>query len=192
MLFCLLLPADKSFDELEKLVVEQVQPRKLAIAARYEFNQLKQGSDSVTNFIRKLRNAAEDCSFGAQLEDRIRDPFVFGTANIHAFKAMLIMKIEDLTLEKATNVALSARNNSRTKLECCTSCTSTTDGTSSAKAVYPVYKDGNDKRKASVVCHCCGKKGHYRADCQDCHFKAEKCHICGKVGHLKNICQSSS
>ena len=101
------LPADKSFDELEKLLVEQVQPRKLAIAARYEFNQLKQGSDSLANFIQKLRNAAEDCSFSAQLEDRIHDQFVFSIANIHALKAMLIMKIEHLTLEKAINVAVS-------------------------------------------------------------------------------------
>ena len=75
--------------------------------AIYYFSHLKQKSaDSVLTYIRKIRNAAENCQFGAQLEDRLRDRLVFGIRSAEALQKMLTEKLEVLTLKKATEIAL--------------------------------------------------------------------------------------
>ncbi len=65
--------SDKSYEELVSIIKKQLQPRRLPIAARYEFYQLRQGNDEVSTFLRKLRSASDECIFGNQLEDRLRD-----------------------------------------------------------------------------------------------------------------------
>ena len=100
------VPANKSFDELKATLLEQMRPKRLAIAERYDFNQVTQGQGTVSEFLRKLRYAAAKCEFGPNLDERLRDQFVFGIASKEALKKMLTLKLADLTLKKATDIAV--------------------------------------------------------------------------------------
>ena len=100
-------PSDFKFDDLCAHVRSQLQPKKLPIAARYDFCRLKQEEgDTVKVFVRKLRNAAEDCQFDSQLEDRLRDQLVFGIRNREARCKMLTEDLKTLTLDKAIQLAV--------------------------------------------------------------------------------------
>ena len=100
-------PVEQTYKELTDMLLSQLQPQKLATAAHYDFSHLKQESaDSVLTYVRKLRTAAENCQFGAQLEDTLRDQLVFGIRSAEALRKMLTEKLEVLTLKKATEIAL--------------------------------------------------------------------------------------
>ena len=36
------------------------------------------------------------------------------------------------------------------------------------------------------ACKCCGREGHYKAQC---HHKDKECGVCGKIGHIKAVCR---
>jgi hypothetical protein len=40
-----------------------------------------------------------------------------------------------------------------------------------------------------VLCQCCGKMGHTKADCWN---RAKDCEACGKTGHMKAVCNNPS
>ena len=168
------IPANKTFDELTLLLKAQLQPRRLAIAERYEFNKTRQSSsESVSDFVRKLRYAAINCEFGTQLEDRLRDQLVFGIGSRDALKKMLILKLSDLTLKKAIDIALA--DEAVAGQSWSTPCT--------------LDEDTADVRKITdgrLTCFCCGKPGHSKPRCR---FKNEVCHNCNVKGHLKIVCR---
>ena len=175
-------PSDFKFEELCIQVKTQLQPKKLPIAARYDFCRLKQEEgDTVKVFVRKLRNAAEDCQFGTQLEDRLRDQLVFGISNKEARCKMLTEDLTSLTLDKAIQLAIAheavqtnqLRWNERPSVEVCR-----------IKAGRARIQEQSTNRTAS--CKCCGRKNHEKKDCK---FKNEACHICKKIGHLKSVCR---
>ena len=68
----------KKLDTFYKRFKEHVQPTLNPIFARYQFNNEKQGLESVDLFITRLRLKARDCEFENQ-DTMIRDRFVFGT-----------------------------------------------------------------------------------------------------------------
>jgi hypothetical protein len=45
---------------------------------------------------------------------------------------------------------------------------------------------GKGKTGTDVVCYCCGKTGHVRAECL---HKDKQCNTCGKYGHLGAVCK---
>lgn len=183
-------PADKSYKELKQLIIEQVQPPKLPIAARYEFYQLRQGQDDVATFLRKLKHASEECAFGCQLEDHLRDQFVIGLSSKEALKRMLTEKLTALNLEKAVEIAMAYEAVQMSQ------CRMKTIGINDEihainrhhKQRTP-WKWNRNNSQSSQNCRCCGKLNHQKSECR---FKEYKCNNCGKVGHLKVICRSQT
>ena len=165
-------PADNTFDELTQLLTAQIQPKKLAIAARFDFSRLKQESDeSVLKYIRKLRCAAEDCQFGTQLEDRLRDQLVFGIRSTEALQKMLTEKLDVLTLKKATEIALAheaVQENQQSwkgSLSGATADVCRVKMDHIAKRNYSKTK-GKKQQRQSSMCKCCGKPNHQKKDCR--------------------------
>lgn len=183
-------PLDKSYDELVALIQQQFVSVKLPIAARYEFYQLRQGSDDVSTYVRRLRRASEECDFGAQLDDRLRDQLVLGITNKDALKRLLTEKLENLNLDKAIDIctAYEAVQSSQKRLMdtsidnsvCAIKQSSSTD------SKWSRNPQSNDVRR-KPQCVCCGKIGHERPQCR---FKDATCHSCGKRGHLKSVCRA--
>ena len=164
-------PVDKTFEELTALLTTQSRPKKLAIAARFDFSRLKQESDdSVLTYIRKLRNAAEDCKFGGQLEDRLRDQLVFGVKSADALRKMLTEKLDVLTLKKATEIALAheavQENHQSWKGNQSVSssdvCRVKTDQTAKQQHYSKSKKQPWKAPSQSSTCKCCGKANHQK------------------------------
>jgi len=190
-------PAESTYTALVKVLSTQLQPKKLPIAARYEFYQLKQDEDNVNTYLRKLKNASEECVFGVQLNDRLRDQLVFGLSNKDALKRMLTEKLDDLTLEKATEIANSyeavyasqktlighKQVEDRNLFALKSSFVNKPKGNNIKFNNERGSKFNNDK----PPCVCCGRSGHSK---EKCFYKRQSCHTCGKVGHTKAVCRS--
>ena len=188
--------ADKIYDELVQLTKQQLQPTKLPIAAGYEFYQLRQGND-VATYLCKLHAATDECAFSRQLEDWLRDQLVYGLASKDAVKKTLTEKLENLTLERATNTV--------TAYKAVQTLQQHMQGESTSSAICVLNKEPGKSRQRksrfwrpptpnyssrdkSQYCDWCAKNGHLKANC---HFCDQKCHRCGKIGHLKAACWDS-
>ena len=73
-------PAEKSYAQLTKLLVDHFSPKPVLIAERFKFQQRnQQPSESISDYIAQLRKLTKHCRFkGPQLEDALRDRFVAG------------------------------------------------------------------------------------------------------------------
>jgi len=174
-------PSDKTYNDLVSIIKKQLMSTKLPIAARYEFYQLRQGTDDIKTYVRKLRNATEECAFGAQLDDRLRDQLVMGISNKDALKRMLTEKLSDLTLDKTIEIATAfeAVQESQKKLS----------GNTNETVCYSKSKQNftlGDKGGSKLTCFCCGKVGHTK---DKCFMRQKNCHNCGKVGHTSAVCK---
>jgi len=174
-------PVDKTYTDLLSIIKKQLVPVKLPIAARYEFYQLRQNSDDVKTYVRKLKHASEQCAFGTQLADRLRDQLVMGLSNKEAVKRMLTERLEDLTLEKAIDLATAYEAVQTTQSQLQGEGATEEICFNKAKPSRLPYKPDKQKEK----CICCGKLGHIK---NICYFRNEKCHNCGKIGHTKAVC----
>lgn len=192
-------PGEKSLKELKEILLEQFQPRRLPIAARYEFSKLRQGGDDVHTYVRKLRASAEDCEFAAELDSRLRDQFVFGITNQDALKKMLTEKLADLTLKKAIEIATAYEavraSQKNWQPETGSICrvqapkkpqTGEQSGPRSARPWQPKSDANKWRFPNKETCQCCGKRGHQKATCR---WKNEACRFCKKIGHLEAVCR---
>ena len=73
---------------------------------RYRFKGCKQSPyEEMKSYVGTLMKLSENCEFGAQLEDSVRDQFVWGRASEN-MKGRLIRE-KDLTFKKALELATS-------------------------------------------------------------------------------------
>ena len=93
----------KKLDTFYTRFKDYVQPKLNPIFARFKFNNIIQGSDSVEKFVTKLRLAAADCRFDNP-DEMIRDRIVFGCSSLK-LREKLINIGENLTLDKALETA---------------------------------------------------------------------------------------
>ena len=75
-------PADKSFEDLTKLVTTHYKPAPSVIIRRFHFNsRYRKHGESVATFVSELRRLSEHCGFGESLEEMLRDRLVCGIAD---------------------------------------------------------------------------------------------------------------
>ena len=79
------------------------EPVKNVIFQRVKFNSMKQGSQSIHQFITQLQSQADNCDYGTMREEMIRDRIVVGV-NDDKLRSYLI-DVEDLDLNKCITKA---------------------------------------------------------------------------------------
>ncbi|CAG2239417.1 unnamed protein product [Mytilus edulis] len=98
-----------SEDDAKKLSVHfdkfltYVQPKQNSLLARCKFRYETQSSDTVEQFITRLKLIAKDCNF-KDTDEMIRDSLIFGTSSPKV-KEKLLNEGDTLTLEKAIQIA---------------------------------------------------------------------------------------
>ena len=83
-------PATKIFAQLTAILSQHLSPKPLVIAERFKFNKRnQQEGESVAQYVAQIRKLSENCDFGANLEDSLRDRVVCGLLNEHTQKRLL-------------------------------------------------------------------------------------------------------
>ena len=91
-------PADKSYKELKDVLKAHLKPKPLIIAERFQFHQRSQQTgEDVASYMAALRRLADKCSYGAHLEEALRDRFVCGLQGAAIQRKLLA--IDGLTLK---------------------------------------------------------------------------------------------
>ncbi|XP_068227904.1 uncharacterized protein [Palaemon carinicauda] len=167
-------PAEKTFQELTKLISEHLTPKPIIIAERYRFYQRKQqDGESVTQFVTEQRKLAEKCEFKGLLDEVLMDMFVIGLSNRVAQRKLL--SETDLTLKKAFKIAMS-----------CEMAEEQVQNIHSSKSKdVKVVKPTSERIRECW--RCC--RNNHRPD--RCFYKETEFSICHKRGYLRKKCTTA-
>ena len=206
-------PADKSFDDIVKTLKDHYNPTSSVPVHRYRFNtRNRQPGESVPDYISNLRKLAEDCDFGANLNDQLRDRLLCGINDDTIQRRLLTEK--DLTLDKAYQIAaaqeLATKNvkilqgkdpgastssaisgaavNRITSRDSRHNTSRSQKGNSSGASTKP--RDSTQSKPTAVktrtkICYRCGDTSHLADKCEKTNMK---CTFCKKNGHVKSAC----
>lgn len=190
-------------DDKKKLKVhldrfqQHVQPKLNPIFARYKFSNELQGTQTIEQYVTKLRLLVKDCNY-TNADEMIRDRIVFGT-NSAKVREKLIQEGQTLTLEKAISIAQS-HEYSREQLKSMSASSSSTSDVHSVKnsttSGYAQKRRNEVQRGKSTnrsqyggQCGNCGNR-HSKSDI--CSAKGKKCNKCHKLNHFAKVCRSKS
>lgn len=99
---------DKTFGQLLVLLREHFKKNRTPMADRLLLHNRKQGdSETLTDFIAALKKIASTCDYGAELDNRLRDAFLFGVKNQKILNRLIEESQKDnFTWASATWLAL--------------------------------------------------------------------------------------
>ena len=101
--------SDKSYIDLILLLRSHYQVTTTPMANRLKLHHRKQTStENLSEYIASLKRIASNCSFGNELENRLRDSFLFGVKEPRILKRLLEESLKPgFTWQSATTLALS-------------------------------------------------------------------------------------
>ncbi|PFX23520.1 Uncharacterized protein K02A2.6 [Stylophora pistillata] len=184
-------PKDKSLDKISNILEERFTEKKVEIAERFRFYTAMQESETIAQFVSRLKKLARYCNFGDKLNDMIRDRLVCGIKDRNTQKKLLVES--GLTREKAIKVAIAdeAANKDVAGLAKARGLVPTNEvhrmNATPSKPLKP-KTNKEDNPLGEPKCKHCGKRNH---PAEKCKFKRAACHKCNKQGHIAPVCKSS-
>ncbi|XP_045116421.1 uncharacterized protein K02A2.6-like [Portunus trituberculatus] len=184
-------PKDIVLQELLETLQNHYDPKPSSIVARFRFNSCrKSGTESVRDYVARLRMLSGNCQYGAMLNEMIRDRLVCGVDD-EAIQSRLLAEA-DLTLDKAVNlaVALETAACNTHELKQFSAPLLTTEqppavswvGQSETPRPRNRVKHYSDRPKQFSKCFRCLSDRHSNVNCP---FKLRRCFECNKVGHTR-------
>ena len=171
-----------SLETLMKKFTEHFEPQKNVTFERHVFNtRIQKEDEPVDQFITDLRLKAKSCEFGSLCDSLIKDRVVVGITS-DAVRGRLL-RIKDLTLEKAIEVCHAAEASSK-QLD--------SIKPSENKDVHTVkaakQQSRHQTKRDIKDCMHCGKNHAPK----NCPAYGKVCKKCGKQNHFANKCFSES
>ena len=180
-------PAKKSYDDLVKLLTENLAPALDAVSEGFRFNLMKQESgEGLSLYMSRVKEKANVCNFGTFYDRMVKDRFLYGLRDSN-IRSYLLTKADLNTSAKVLTAAI-AKENAMTA-------NSAMSGSGSAPSAHFVHKKhhygGQSKQGQNkgyrpgdkgLVCSKCTLKGHKAPDCK------VKCRNCHQTGHIKANC----
>lgn len=201
-------------------IIEELQkhfiPQRNVLYERFMFNSASQkSSESIDEYVLRLRQLSESCEFGDLKDSLIRDRIVIGTSD-EGGRERLLRERPVPDLDKVIQ-SLRAAEISRTHKQAITGkmeaaavdFTNKFKNRSTSSKKKPVYRrnlqiqetpklkhtgrrdQSSNKMSSSSSSKCkwCGKDdNHFKKNCP---AKDSKCYKCSKVGHYSSVCHSS-
>ena len=176
------LPREKSFVELLRVLKKHFDPQPLVIGERFHFYQRSQKTgESIADFVADLRRLSIKCEFGEFLYQALRDRFVCGVKSESLQKKLLTEA--DLTIKRAQEIGQSMESAERSARDL------KVDTTPRMMEPESVNLATSTRTPVSrEPCYRCGR----RHDASFCKFKEATCHRCGKQGHIAPVCKTAS
>ncbi|XP_041823137.1 uncharacterized protein K02A2.6-like [Melanotaenia boesemani] len=174
-------PSTKTYSQIVAIMKDHFNPKPSEIVQRYKFDsRSRQPNETVSAYVAELRRLAQDCNFGATLEQMLRDRLVCGINDDRIQRRLL--SESDLTFEKAFQIAVAAEAATKNVQDLQTR----TQYSCNSVSLKGQEKKGNWRNKE---CYRCNGKQHNAVECK---FKEAKCHACGKVGHIARACRNKN
>ena len=171
-------PADKTFEEIVKLVRDHLTPPSSCIVRRFYFNsRFQKETETVGQFVAELRRLSEYCEFGGSLDEMLRDRLVCGLRDVRVQRRLFAEP--KLTFTKAFELAQAAELAEKSSQDISRAGTS-------VNALEPRRATADQTADHPTPCFRCG--GRYSAS--KCRFRSVECHKCGEKGHLARTCRS--
>lgn len=165
-------------------------PKRNVIYERAKFHSRVQlPGESVEAFVRQLYELAENCDFGVQKDEQMRDRLVIGIRDKQVSQKLQMKS--DLTLRTAIEMAR----------HCELIKTHNTEGGQGKEHVDNIKsvrkteqkRTGNvakaNKKTRKGACSRCGRN---HTDVEQCPAKGKKCNKCNKIGHFAAACFSKT
>ncbi|XP_039297854.1 uncharacterized protein LOC120354572 [Nilaparvata lugens] len=171
-------------------VQNHLSPKPNPLTERYRFKERKQDvHKSIAAYVVALKKISSTCDFGANLDNSLRDQFVWGIHDKNIKKKLLTEN--DLTFAKAVEFSTSMEMTNHDVMQYGAQ-QPTTSATSEVQYVnkHSTSEGGGwQKNKNKVKCFFCGLNGHFKSQC---YHKDKTCRRCNKVGHLEKVCKNDN
>ena len=180
-------PRTMPFDDLIKLLTDNMAKKQSTISETYKFNCMKQETaESLSLYMSRLKLAASKCEYGETFDRMVKDRFICGLRS-EKLRAHLINDATITTAAQAMKKA-EARENSEASAHHMAS-----SSVNFAKSRKPVKSPQNQNQQqlkskkskgknSNIVCSKCTLRGHTAEHCQ------VKCRSCKRIGHIKANC----
>lgn len=190
-------PASKTYAELCQILDQHYTPPIIAYKERRKFySTQKASSESVGEWLVRLKFAASACDFGNQIEFVLLEKFIMGLEG-RAFDRLCEEDHKTLTLARALELASkweiqSSSKNDNQSVNAVKFSKKPHGAGQSAKHNLNQANSWNKGEWAGTAasrrirCKHCGYKNHTSEQCK---FRKSTCHRCQKEGHLATICK---
>lgn len=183
------LDHDNTFVGITTAIKLYLEPVRNPTVERHKFLCMQQGTESIQEFIVRLKKQAKICDFLDETVDNIsnqmiRDQFIRGINSGKIREALL--KESKLPLANAETIANS--------LICAETDTNVMNRQVVQRGAVLVNNRSQQKfshsnnNNSDKRCFTCGKTGHFSKDC----FRNAKCENCHKIGHTAKVCRGRS
>ncbi len=144
-------------------------------------------SETITTYANRLRKLGNECNYGANLPEMLRDVFCIGVRNDRLAEKLLVADAATLTFDKAVSIGESVE---RAYLDR-RGVTSDQQARAIVTNQHPLRKSASSSQQSSdMSCYRCG--GGHMAGFPQCPAINSTCRSCGKRGHFAKVCTSSA
>ena len=187
-----------SFDLIKDLEA-QYGTKSSRSAARVQFARVSQHEgQTIDEFIAELRKASQECEFGMQLEDRLRDQLLVGIRSDAIRKRLLEHERDSLSdvTKRARDMELIERDNKMTLTHTPVNRVGYRSSNVSEETTYQSNRNKLNQPPSLLTresgfeskCYRCGLINHTPQECFY-YVKALKCNNCQRVGHKASMCR---
>ena len=181
-------PNSKSYEELKQILQAHYEPAPIVIAERHKFwTASQEENESVSDFVVRLKKLASTCSFGAFLEEALRDRLVSGLHPKMSRTQRHLLAVRELTFTAARDRCIADELANKANKEHMGEPVSEEANKIQDLNQGNGRKSTGGRRSNSQRCEACGSKAH---GFDVCKFKTATCHRCQKKGHIRPVCKA--
>ena len=183
---------EKKLDKVLEQFEQYCNPRKNVVFERHQFWQITQeDSETVDQFITRLKNKAKSCEYPPPVDDMLRDKFVFSIRDLQVKERLL--REEKLTLEKAISMARSSEA-SKEQIKAM----GPKEQNNETRSVHEIRAGSGDRQKKNSSRRPRPGSGSQKGKCTFCGSShswgscpafGKTCDYCQKKDHFANVCR---
>ncbi|KAJ1136332.1 hypothetical protein NDU88_002749 [Pleurodeles waltl] len=180
---------DEYQETVKKLVLRFDKQPSIVVLRHKFFKRAQLQNESIDEFVSALRKLCAQCQFGTFRDQLVRDQLIGHCVDKHIQQRLLTMgdpSLEDvikqaksIELAQASLKELPAQRKEEEKVNI--------NVVSARKELKSVT---NQFFKRTNICFRCGNFPHAK-ESKGCPTKSVVCHKCGRIGHFAKVCQSS-